>query len=245
MIYNQQFYNGIKEGSNSSADIIVPIVIDSIKDKINSIVDFGCGTGAFLGKFKQYLSECEIKGLDFGNVSSNLVIDENEFTSVDLSKPYSLDKKYDLCISLEVAEHIHEEFADILIENLCNASDIILFSAALPKQGGGRHVNEQHITYWAEKFKARDYIQCDFIRKQIWNEKSVEYWYKQNIAMYVKKDMIDMIQYKEKDSFEGMEICHPDALYTAVSDYEKNLINLKWFKNHLPNLYKLYIKLRA
>lgn len=154
-----------------------------------------------------------------------------------------MGKKYDLCISLEVAEHIEEDRADLFIDNLCDASDVILFSAALPKQGGGRHVNEQEITYWAEKFKTRGYTQCDFIRKQIWNDSNVEYWYKQNIAMYVKDSK--RIDYLDEFSLGGMSIVHPQSIYTSVSYYQSLLINLLWFKKHMPHLYKLYRKIRT
>lgn len=158
MIYNEKFYDGLKAGSNASAEKIVPIVLGALKTVPSSIVDFGCGTGAFLSVFKRYLVDVKILGLDFGEVSSNLQIDESEFKRADLSKACGLSQRYDLCVSLEVAEHINEEYADVFLDNLCNASDLILFSAALPKQGGGRHVNEQNITYWADKFLQRGYV---------------------------------------------------------------------------------------
>lgn len=233
MIYNKKFYDGQKAGSNSSAEVIVPIVLEALIDKPDSIVDFGCGTGSFLSVFKRILPKTYIMGLDFGDVSGNLQIKEDEFIHMDLSSKCELTKKFDLCVSLEVAEHIEAEYADVFCDNLCNASDMILFSAALPKQGGTGHVNEQNITYWAEKFEKRGYKQCDFIRKQIWNHSDVAYWYKQNIAMYVKNDTLDKISFEEKDSFDGMPICHPDALFSSVSFYEGKIVNWDWFKRHI------------
>jgi len=50
--------------------------------------------------------------------------------------------KVDLAVCLEVAEHVEKIHAKDLVETLTEASDVILFSAAIPKQGGQGHVNE-------------------------------------------------------------------------------------------------------
>jgi 2-polyprenyl-3-methyl-5-hydroxy-6-metoxy-1,4-benzoquinol methylase len=46
---------------------------------------------------------------------------------VDLEKPIKLSKTYDLVVSLEVAEHISEENADVFVQSLADAGKIILF----------------------------------------------------------------------------------------------------------------------
>lgn len=105
-----------------------------------------------------------------------------------------------MAISTEVAEHIEEEYADTFVDNLTNASDCILFSAAIPGQGGEHHVNEQWQSYWVKKFENRCY-EADFtIRNHFWNDASINTWRRQNIIMFRKSrgngngsDIIDVI----------------------------------------------------
>ena len=65
----------------------------------------------------------------------------------DHSEDLRLTKNYDLAISLEVAEHLSSESANMFIACLTNMSDIVLFSAAIPGQGGENRINEQWPKY--------------------------------------------------------------------------------------------------
>ena len=126
---------------------IVPIISDLIKPK--SVVDFGCGIGTFLHVFKNN-NITEVLGLDGKWVNKDLLhkyISPSEFKEVNLEESVSLEKKYDLAISLEVAEHLSEKAAKIFVKNLVNAADKVIFSAAIPNQGGQNHINEQPLTY--------------------------------------------------------------------------------------------------
>ena len=121
--------------------------------------------------------------------------------------------KVDLAICLEVAEHVEATHAKDLVETLTGASDVILFSAAIPKQGGQGHVNEQWMTYWKEMFEERDYLFADIIRPVIWTNKDVEVWYRQNTVMFIHKDKYQGIldDYK-KCGFENnmINVVHPE-----------------------------------
>jgi hypothetical protein len=55
---------------------------------------------------------------------------------------------------LEVGEHISESAANHFIESLTTHAPVVLFSAAIPYQGGDHHVNEQFLPYWVERFSA-------------------------------------------------------------------------------------------
>jgi len=92
-----------------------------------------------------------------------------------------------LVISLEVAEHLPASTAGTFVETLVAHGDIILFSAAVPCQGGESHINEQWPAYWADKFKEHDYFFNDSIRFEIWLNDKVEWWYKQNIFLAVNR----------------------------------------------------------
>jgi hypothetical protein len=84
-----------------------------------------------------------------------------------------------------------EIVSDDIVNKLASLSKIILFSAAIPFQGGTEHQNEQWQSYWALKFRKIDYIPVDCIRPKIWDNPNVAYWYAQNILLYLHKDIIN------------------------------------------------------
>ena len=189
--YNKQFYSVREKAAVQSAEQVVPIVLEHLKP--SCIIDIGCGNGCWLSAFaKQGVND--YMGVDGGAVDSeNLLISPEHFSSADLSKEtYTPGRRYDLVVSLEVAEHIPEDKADSFIEMLTGLGDTVLFSAAIPGQGGVGHVNEQWQSYWAAKFKSAGYEALDIVRPLIWENPKVSYWYKQNILVYSKNpDNID------------------------------------------------------
>lgn len=169
---------------------IVPHVLELLKPK--NVVDIGCGLGTFLYCFKQG-GVNEILGVDGSWVDKKMLhkyITPEEFQEEDLEKPISLKKKYDLSVSLEVAEHISEQSADIFVSNLVSAGKVVLFSAALPNQGGQNHINEQWLTYWEEKFLENGYILHDVIRPRIWDNEKIFWWYRQNMVIFAPRDFV-------------------------------------------------------
>jgi 2-polyprenyl-3-methyl-5-hydroxy-6-metoxy-1,4-benzoquinol methylase len=65
-----------------------------------------------------------------------------------LIQPLDLEKEFDLVVSLEVAEHLPASAADQFVNTLVKHGKKILFSAAIPGQGGQDHLNEQWPDYW-------------------------------------------------------------------------------------------------
>ena len=154
-IYDEVFYWENRYGSVRSARNILGFILKKLP--CNSLIDFGCGTGTWLWVAQNYGVD-EIIGLDGDYVSRDmLMIPEKCFQPTDLSKPFKVFKKYDMAMSLEVAEHLPEESADGFVKGLCMSSDIVLFSAAHPGQGGDGHINEQPKEYWIEKFAQHNY----------------------------------------------------------------------------------------
>jgi hypothetical protein len=196
--YNSDFYKHIHEIGFNTANILIPMVLD-ILPKINSVVDFGCGTGTWLSVFST-LGVSEIKGFDGIWVDKKLLkIPEECFESAELDKGVSVHKKYDLAISLEVAEHLPHKASEIFVKTLVEASDIVLFSAAIPFQGGTNHVNEQWPEYWNNLFNKHNYVAIDYFRKRIWDNKNILDCYRQNIMLFVKKSKISQIRTSEED----------------------------------------------
>ena len=165
----------------AAPSVVVPLVMKLVKP--SSVLDVGCGTGTWLKVFRQQGIK-DVIGVDGDYVNrSQLVIDETEFRNADLMQPLDLGRKFDLVVSLEVAEHLEEPHADPFVDSLIRHSDVILFSAAIKGQGGFNHVNEQFAPYWAKKFEARGFNFYDVIRPGIWWNNQVDWWYKQNIFL--------------------------------------------------------------
>ena len=249
--YNKEFYDNQVVGSRRSASKIIPYVVDKLSPiEIHSLVDFGCGVGGWLSEFKAIDDRNVVKGMDFGDAQDNqLLIDKKCFEHLDLSKRINLDRKYDMAMSVEVAEHLQEEYADIFVDNLCAASNIVLFSAAIPGQGGVEHVNEQPYEYWINKFKERGYICYDIIRPHFWDDKDVEVWYRQNTFLYIKEKVdINMCSLKEYDeSIPNLHIINPELLVEVSDNYKSlntRLINTNYIKIHYPFIYTLIKRIR-
>lgn len=182
------FHNEIIHNT-SAPSIILPEIIKVLEP--NSILDLGCGIGTWLSVSKK-LGIFDVLGVDGDYVDQNLLLkylSEEEFISHDLTQPLNLKRKFDLCLCLEVAEHLPELAADTLIESLIYHSDTILFSAAIPGQGGQNHLNEQWPDYWIEKFKKWDFLVYDPIRPIIWANNQIDPWYRQNIFLFTKKEL--------------------------------------------------------
>lgn len=203
-MYDINFYDQINAGAIFSAHKVVPYLVSVFN--INSVIDFGCGEGAWLSVFKEY--DCSVLGVDGHHVNRNrLLIDDDEFKQVNLAEARYFFGDFDLAISLEVAEHLPETSAEDFVSTLCSASDIIVFSAAIPGQKGEGHINEQWPSYWQKKFNARDYIGSDDLRILFWNNKELENWYRQNLLLFLNRKLVD--HYPMIDFHGVLDLVHP------------------------------------
>jgi hypothetical protein len=119
-----------------------------------------------------------------------LCIPQGCFRAVDLSRPFQLAEFFDLAVCLEVAEHLPKQSARGLISSLVRLAPVVLFSAAVPLQGGTHHVNEQWPAYWQDLFEQHGYRMLDLIRKEIWSKPEVQFWYRQNIFLFMREDLV-------------------------------------------------------
>lgn len=209
--YTASFYRQQHLGSYNSAREVVPLVLKLIKPK--SVVDVGCGVGCWLSVFQENGIE-DILGIDGDWVDSNLLeIPVDKFLTADLKNTISINRKFDLVVSVEVAEHIPKKHTDIFLDSLVNLGKVFLFSAAIPFQGGADHVNEQWQKYWVEKFREKECVVVDCIRPKIWDNDNVDWWYAQNILIFVKEKYLKNYPSLEleakKTNISFIEIVHP------------------------------------
>ena len=154
--YDDVFYNYINRGALDSARQLLPQLISRLPINIESVLDVGCGAGAWLSIWKTH--DAEVVGLDGSYVPpEQLLIKPEEFVATDLRTDFSLERAFTLVQSLEVAEHLPANAAEKFVNSLCRHSDIVMFSAATPGQGGENHINEQPYSYWRDLFKAQGY----------------------------------------------------------------------------------------
>ncbi|HEX4823538.1 MAG TPA: class I SAM-dependent methyltransferase [Candidatus Polarisedimenticolaceae bacterium] len=186
--YDPRFYEAVREGARRSAECIVPLVLDLVAPA--SVVDIGCGDGTWLAAFAAR-GIVDYLGLDGDYVDlKTLAIPRERFAATDLTMPLTLGRSFDLAVSLEVAEHLPPERAEAFVASLCAAAPAVLFSAAVPHQGGRDHRNERWPEYWAGLFAARGYLAADAIRDRIWDEPAVDWWYAQNTIVYARSETL-------------------------------------------------------
>ena len=182
--YDDDFYSYIDAGARRSAELLLPTLLQVLPSNVRSVLDVGCGAGAWLSVWKSL--DSEVLGLDGSYVkSTQLLIKPEEFRAIDVSRSFELDKTFDLVQCLEVAEHLPKSAAATLVSNLCQHAPIVLFSAATPGQGGENHVNEQTHSYWRALFQRQGFTMYDPVRKKIVDDARIMSWYRYNTFLYV------------------------------------------------------------
>ena len=230
-IINDKYYIHNETIHNSKAPKeVVPLIMELIQP--TSILDVGCGIGTWLQAFDQFGIK-DYMGIDGSYVDRNLLkISGEHFTPQDLRNPWNLNRKFDLVISLEVAEHLEAEYAEHFVNSLVNHGDVVVFSAAIPGQSGQNHINEQWLSYWQEKFAQVGYILYDAIRPRIWTNERVDVWYKQNLVIFCKENH-PLNQKLNKTSSGYINVVHPDmySFYRYQAEraqlYEAGKLGLK------------------
>ncbi|MBU3729676.1 MAG: class I SAM-dependent methyltransferase [Phycisphaerales bacterium] len=187
-LYSDEYYSYVDQESARSAPAIVSSITRDIAPR--TVVDVGCGTGALLAEFRsrgvsgvglEYsesaLRTCRERGLD--------------------ARPFDIESAgetapptADLAVCFEVAEHLPERCADLLVALLVRCAPAIAFTAATPGQGGGAdHVNEQPHEYWIEKFSRSGMAlnsQTSRAWRKEWESANVAGFYSANIMVFTR-----------------------------------------------------------
>jgi len=188
--YTNKFFEGHENGALSSAKKVVPFINEVIKPR--SVIDVGCGVGNWLKVWKEDIKVDRIQGIEGPYLSPHLLqIPLENVIFQDLKQDFRITDKFDLAMSLEVAEHLPKESAEHFVRSLTGLSDIIVFSAAIIGQEGTYHLNEQPPEYWSELFAKFGFVTIDYIREKIWNDPEIEWWYQQNILFYVREQSVE------------------------------------------------------
>ena len=240
-LYDEQFFQGQVDGSAKSAAIVLGLLYEHYQPQ--TVIDIGCGRGGWLAAAES-LGAQKLTGLDGEWVEQDSLRSKNiGFRTVNFDEAMPrLNEKHDLCISLEVAEHISEPNAKPFVDLLCSASDTVLFSAAIKDQGGRNHVNEQWQSYWVDLFESNGYQCFDCFRPGLWHNESVKWWYRQNLFLFVGPDNKSLnsesLRLLEQPIFD---VAHPIG-YQGKIEFFRNQVKyptlwfcLRCFKRYISN----------
>ncbi len=244
--YTNAYYRRQREVAFRSAREIVPLVVNLVHPK--SVIDVGCGVGTWLSVFKEFEVQ-DVLGIDGDYVDRHMLeIPQANFMPFDLRRPLRIDREYDLAVSLEVAEHLPEQCAPQFVDSLSRLAPVILFSAAIPFQNGTHHLNEQWPDYWIGQFRERGFVGVDCIRRRIWRNASVEWFYAQNSFLLVRE--ADLNKYPSLDwecrssSYDPLGVVHPMKYLDLVAAADPRNLSLRKVLAALPFLAKNAAKRR-
>jgi SAM-dependent methyltransferase len=220
MRYTKSFFESREQASSRSADCVLPFVFELVRPK--SVVDFGCGTGTWLDAAKR-LGVSRVLGFEGDWIrGAEPLIGTHELEVKNLDEPVSVPDRFDLAISLEVAEHLKPERAAGFVHDLCGAAPVVLFGAAIPEQGGTGHIHERWQSYWASLFVSEGYRCLDVVRPRFWDEALVMPWYKQNAFLYASESAYEQMKPRLPARVEGdfrpLDVVHPDLYLRLVRD---------------------------
>ena len=209
--YDSTFFAN-QGGGMRSARKLLPLIFEYAPAR--TLVDVGCGIGAWTRVAKEL--GCTVLGLDGDWVPlEQLLIEPGEFLRADLANPpRDLGRHFDVALSLEVGEHLPAASAERFVEFLTELAPIVVFSAAVPCQMGTQHINEQYPGYWARLFEQRGFAAFDVIRPRCWYDREIEFYYRQNVLVYVSRARAAEFDAATKASSIGhpLDIVHPDAV---------------------------------
>lgn len=182
-VYSDAFFADVERTAAGSARRVVPVAVREWRPA--HVVDVGCGEGIWAAAFEALgVPALGIDG-DYVRPGRRLV---RRFLPWDLATPLPALGRFDLCVCLEVAEHLPAAAADGLVAGLAELSDRILFSAAVPGQGGTGHVNEQPHDYWLERFDRLGFAADEAWRDRFATEGEVAWWYQRNMVVLERRE---------------------------------------------------------
>ena len=203
-------------GSTESAAVVVPLLLEALEPA--SVVDVGCGLGHWLAVVKGHGVE-DVLGYDGSWIDrSHLLIAPPEFVAADLNEPLTVDRRFDLALCLEVGQILRPESAAPLVDALTALADVVVFSAAIPGQGGILHENEQWPAYWAELFREHGYAASDPFRLALWEREEVKWWFRQNLVCFATPEALDRHPVLADARCQApLPLVHPGCLENARS----------------------------
>jgi len=242
-MYRDDWHAHYREKTRRAAHLILDKLLQDFP--VESVLDIGCGHGDWL-RVALDRGITDVLGCDGPwTDAAQLVIPSVNFRCELLDRPLDFGRKFDLILCTEVAEHLPRVHAAHLVQTITAHTDLVFFGAAIPYQGGYRHINEQWQSWWATHFKEKDFVAFDLIRPVVWNE-PIDFWYKQNNLIYIRASRGDFLERAQAAAIRlasaavRFDVVHPDK-YNDVASY--NSVAFKPFIRGFPRA--VYRKLKS
>ncbi len=216
--YDPDYFDALDGPARSSAAVVARLVADLVRP--GSVVDVGCGSGAWLAAFAAL--GAEVVGVDGPWLAGEGARPfPGPFVACDfeVSVP-DLGRRFDLAVSLEVAEHLSDDRAAPFVAGLTSLSDVVLFSAAVPGQGGRDHRNERWPSYWADRFSAHGYLAVDVVRLRVWDRPEVAWWYRQNTLLFLTEAALERLDLGQHVAAPPLSLVHPDRFEWVLRELD-------------------------
>lgn len=149
-----------------------------------TVLDIGCGPGIYVNCLT-----------DLGIDALGIDIDERvkNHDNLRYQSLFDLqDEHAEVVFCMEVAEHIDAVHADRIVEKVSAAVDhTLIWTAAIPGQGGVGHINLQDPGHWAEKFETHGFRRNLEKEQQLKDYARQGYhmgWFVNNLLYFEKAD---------------------------------------------------------
>ena len=155
-----------------------------------SMIDLGCGPGHLV----QIADSLGVwaEGYDISlpkeevHMPGRSTLYQADITDMDIPDPA------ELVLCWEVMEHLEPYFAEPVCDVLSNITEgTLLFSAAVPGQGGAGHVNERPHKYWIDLLAKRGFVYVwpvtEALRGEWLQLAPSAYWYGRNLLVMRKE----------------------------------------------------------
>ncbi len=184
--YDDSFYDMTIRTEASNAHVVAKSIMDAFHPK--SLIDLGCGCGIYLKAFHD-LGMTDLIGYDgSAHAVTKSLAPKGLVVHQDLTT-FEPDRRYDMCLCIEVAEHIRPQFSDDLVRLAVKCSDTVIFTAAPPGQGGTNHINLQPKENWTKRFNDNGFTHEAELSKtwsDYFKKENVVWWIWKNISIYRK-----------------------------------------------------------
>lgn len=201
--YNEAFWEMNERHARAAAQPIVAGVHQWVETP--TVVDVGCGQGIIAEEFR--IHGAEVVGIDNGWVPlDRMRLPLENFRQMDIeTEDFPITGRWALGMSLEVVEHLTPYGGDKVVKFLAENCRFVLFSAAMPGQGGYGHINEQWPSYWIEKFRVCGMEPDGRIRAHLWADQRVPCYYRQNLLLFYRLGSL----METESGYFTLDVVHP------------------------------------
>lgn len=178
------YYDTIEAEETPQAQRLAVYLLDEWD--FETIADVGCGTGLYLKPFHD--AGKIVKGFELSQEAVDRAVAPNVYQWDITQTPIRLhcESPFDLTLCLEVFEHIDAQDMPMALDNLTWTSDMIIFSAAIPGQGGDGHINLQPKDYWRGAFAVFGFYEDEIDTEWLVDSMRQGYhmgWFTQNVMV--------------------------------------------------------------